>query len=128
MKSKTSDTANILGKVGEDFSAKYLEKQGYKIIDRNYKIRTAEIDIIAEKDNTIIFVEVKTRSNIRHGFPVEAVNLRKQKRIIQAASVFLQDEKYFDFNCRFDVIEVYSVGDELNLRHIENAFEVTSDF
>jgi len=121
MKPKTSDTANILGKVGEDFSAKYLEKQGYKIIDRNYKIRTAEIDIIAEKDNTIIFVEVKTRSNIRHGFPVEAVNLRKQKRIIEGASVFL-------FNCRFDVIEVYSVGDELELRHIENAFEVTSDF
>jgi len=71
---------------------------------------------------------VKTRSNIRHGFPVEAVNLRKQKRIIEGASVFLQDEKYFDFNCRFDVIEVYSVGDELELRHIENAFEVTSDF
>ena len=128
MKSKTSDAANILGQVGEDFSAEYLEKQGYKIIDRNYKIRTAEIDIIAELDKTIIFVEVKTRSNIRHGFPIEAVNLRKQKRIIQAASVFLQDEKYFDFNCRFDVIEVYSVGGELKLRHIENAFEVTSDF
>lgn len=123
-----SETANILGKVGEDFSAKYLEAQGYKIIDRNYKIRTAEIDIIAEKDNTIIFVEVKTRSNIRHGFPVEAVNLKKQKRIIQAASVFLQDEKYFDCACRFDVIEVYSVSDELKLRHIENAFEVTSEF
>ena len=72
MKSKTSDAANILGQVGEDFSAEYLEKQGYKIIDRNYKIRTAEIDIIAELDKTIIFVEVKTRSNIRHGFPVEA--------------------------------------------------------
>lgn len=123
-----SETAKILGQVGEDFSAKYLEERGYKIIDRNYKIRSAEIDIIAEKDNTIIFVEVKTRSNIRHGFPVEAVNLRKQKRIIQAASVFLQDEKYFDFACRFDVIEVYSIADELKLRHIENAFEVTSDF
>ena len=123
-----SETAKILGQVGEDFAAKYLEKNNYKILDRNYKIRAAEIDIIAEKDNAIIFVEVKTRSNIRHGFPVEAVDLKKQKRIISAASVYLQDEKYFDFNCRFDVIEVYSVGDELKLRHIENAFEVTSEF
>ena len=123
-----SDATKILGKAGEDFAAKYLESRGYKIIDRNYKIRAAEIDIIAELDNTIIFVEVKTRSSIRHGFPVEAVDLRKQKRIIKAASVFLQDEKYFDFNCRFDVIEVYSIKNELKLRHIENAFEVTSDF
>ena len=123
-----SDATKILGQAGEDFSAKFLESRGYKIIDRNFKIRSAEIDIIAEKDNTIIFVEVKTRSNIRHGLPVEAVNLKKQKRIITAASVFLQDEKYFDFNCRFDVIEVYSVDDELKLRHIENAFEVTSEF
>ncbi len=123
-----SETANVLGKAGEDFAAEYLEKNNYKIIDRNYKIRSAEIDIIAELDGEIIFVEVKTRSDIRHGFPVEAVNLQKQKRIIQAASVFLQDEKYFDFNCRFDVIEVYSVGRELKLRHIENAFEVTSEF
>ena len=123
-----SDATKILGKAGEDFAASYLEKNNYKIIDRNYKIRTAEIDIIAEIDKTIIFVEVKTRSNIRHGFPVEAVNLKKQKRIIKAATVFLQNEKYFDFNCRFDVIEVYSVGGELKLRHIENAFEVTSEF
>ena len=123
-----SDATKILGQAGEDFAAKFLESRGYKIIDRNFKIRSAEIDIIAEKNNSIIFVEVKTRSNVRHGFPVEAVNLKKQKRIISAASVFLQDEKYFDFNCRFDVIEVYSVDDELKLRHIENAFEVTSEF
>ena len=119
---------STLGKVGEDLATKYLENHGYKIIDRNYHIRSAEIDIIAEKDNVIIFVEVKARSDIRHGLPVEAVDFRKQKRIIRAASVFLQDEKYFDFACRFDVIEVYAVGKNFKINHIENAFEVMEEF
>ena len=123
-----SDKSKILGQIGEDLAAKFLEDHGYKIVARNYKIRSAEIDIVVEKDMTIIFVEVKTRSNIRHGLPAEAVDIRKQKRIIEAASVFLQDEKYFDYACRFDVIEVYSTGENFKIRHIENAFEVISDF
>ena len=123
-----SDKSKILGQIGEDLAAKFLEDHGYKIVSRNYKIRSAEIDIVVEKDMTIIFVEVKTRSNIRHGLPAEAVDIRKQKRIIEAASVFLQDEKYFDYACRFDVIEVYSTGENFKIRHIENAFEVISDF
>lgn len=123
-----SEASKILGQVGEDLAAKFLEKHDYKIVARNYKIRSAEIDIIAEKNLTIIFVEVKTRSNIRHGLAVEAVNLRKQKRIIEAASVFLQDEKYFDYACRFDVIEIYSVGENFKVNHIENAFKIVSDF
>ena len=123
-----SDTSKNLGKIGEDIAAKYLVAHDYKILERNYHIRTAEIDIIAEKDNEIIFVEVKARSNVRHGLPVEAVNLRKQKRIIEAATVFLQDENYFDCACRFDVVEIYSAGKNFKVRHIENAFEVVSDF
>lgn len=123
-----ADFIKILGDAGENFAAKFLGEQGYKIIAQNFRVRTAEIDIIAELDDEIIFVEVKTRSNTRRGLPAEAVNLRKQKRIIQAAGVFLQDEKYFDRACRFDVIEVYSDGKEFKIRHIENAFEVTSDF
>ena len=123
-----TDLNKILGDAGENFAAEYLEKNGYKILAKNFRVRTAEIDIIAELDEKIIFVEVKTRSNTRRGLPAEAVNLRKQKRIIQAASVFLQDEIYFDRACRFDVIEVYSDGAEFKIRHIENAFEVASDF
>jgi len=120
--------SNRLGKAGEDFAAKYLEDCGCKIIVRNYRIATAEIDIIAEFEGEIIFAEVKTRSSVRNGLPIEAVDLRKQKRIIQAAGVFLQDEKYFDCACRFDVIEVYVTGKNFSLRHIRNAFEVTSEF
>ena len=118
----------ILGDAGENFAAEYLEKNGYKILAKNYRTDFAEIDIIAELGEEIIFVEVKTRSNTRRGLPAEAVNLRKQKKIIGAASVFLQDEIYFDRACRFDVIEVYSDGTEFKIRHIKNAFEVTSDF
>ena len=117
-----------LGQAGEDFAAKFLESKGYKIIEKNFRIRFAEIDIIAELNDEIIFVEVKTRSNTRCGLPAEAVDLRKQKKIIQAASVFLQDDKFFDRPCRFDVIEIYSSGKNFEVRHIENAFEITSEF
>ena len=113
-----------LGNAGENFAASYLESRGYKILAKNFRVRSAEIDIIAELDDVIIFVEVKTRSSIKHGLPIEAVNFRKQQKIIEAAGVFLQDEKYFDKACRFDVIEIYSDGVKFSARHIENAFEV----
>ena len=118
-----SDTTKNLGNTGENIAAKFLENRGYKILDRNYRIRSAEIDIIAELDSTIIFVEVKTRKNLNHGNPAEAVNLRKQKKIIEAASVFLQDERFSDCACRFDIVEVYSEGKSFKVNHIENAFE-----
>ena len=121
----TARTKN-LGNAGENFAANYLESRGYKIITKNFRVRSAEIDIIAEKDDVIIFVEVKTRSSTKHGLPIEAVNFRKQQKIIDAASVFLQDEKYFDKACRFDVIEIYSDGVKFSARHIENAFEVNT--
>ena len=123
-----SDATKKLGNAGENLAATFLENHGYKILEKNYRIRTAEIDIIAEKDGAIIFVEVKTRSNIRKGTPAEAVNLRKQKKIIEAASVFLQDENFCECACRFDVIEIISAGKDFKINHIENAFEVTSEY
>lgn len=115
---------NAKGKLGEDFAANFLEAKGYSIIARNFRIRSAEIDIIAKADDVIVFVEVKARSNIRHGLPSEAVTLRKQKKIIEAASVFLQD--FPDYACRFDVVEVYLTGEHIKeVNHIENAFEVS---
>ena len=117
-----------VGKFGEDCAAQFLEAEGYTIVARNFRIRSAEIDIIAQRDNLIVFVEVKARSNIRHGLPSEAVNFRKQKKIIEAAGVFLQDEKFCDCACRFDVVEVYLNGERVEeINHIENAFEVTQE-
>ena len=116
---------NAKGKLGEDCAANFLEAKGYSIVARNFRIRSAEIDIIAQIDNVIIFVEVKARSDIRHGLPSEAVTLRKQKKIIEAAGVFLQNERFCDCACRFDVVEVYLRGEQVEeINHIENAFEV----
>ena len=116
------------GAFGEDCAAKFLEDKGYTIVARNFRIRSAEIDIIAQIDDVIVFVEVKARSSIRHGLPVEAVTIRKQKKIIKAAGVFLQDEKFCECACRFDVVEVYLRGEGVEeINHIENAFEVTQN-
>ncbi|MBR3051619.1 MAG: YraN family protein [Selenomonadaceae bacterium] len=118
----------IFGRLGEDCAAKFLEAQGYTIVARNFRIRSAEIDIIARRDDVLVFVEVKARSDIRHGLPSEAVTFRKQKKIIEAAGVFLQDENFSECACRFDIVEVYLRGDCVEeINHIENAFEVEQD-
>lgn len=122
-------TQKTLGKLGEDCATNFLEAAGYTIVARNFRIRSAEIDIIAQSGSIIVFIEVKARSSIRHGLPSEAVNLRKQKKIIEAASVFLQDEKYCDCACRFDVVEIYLRGEHVEeINHIETAFEVAQEF
>ena len=118
----------IVGKLGEDCAAKFLEAKGYTIVARNFRIRSAEIDIIAQTDGVLVFAEVKARSDIRHGLPSEAVTLRKQKKIIAAAGVFLQDEEFCNCACRFDVVEVFLCGTEVaKINHIENAFEVAQE-
>lgn len=120
--------SNVKGKLGEDCAAKFLEANGYEIVTRNFRIRSAEIDIIARANNLLVFVEVKARSNVRYGLPVEAVNLRKQRKIIEAASVFLQDENFCNCACRFDIVEVYLRGELVKkINHIENAFEVIQE-
>ena len=113
-----------LGVNGEEFAARFLESMGYRIVERNYRIRSAEIDLIVEKNNLIAFVEVKTRKNKKFGRPAEAVTLSKQKKIIEAASVFMQREEYARSGCRFDVIEIFYEGGDWHLNHIESAFEV----
>ena len=117
-----------LGQFGEDCAANFLAEKGYTIISRNFRIRSAEIDIIARTGDVIVFVEVKARSNIRHGLPAEYVDFRKQKKIIEAASVFLQDENFCDCACRFDVVEIFFFAERVEeINHIENAFEVMQE-
>lgn len=108
----------VLGVSGETLACNYLKKKGYKLIERNYKNKIGEIDIIASKKNMIVFVEVKTRETTMFGNPSEAVDYHKQNKIRKVSKRFLQENKLTDVPCRFDVIEV--VGDKIN--HIENAF------
>lgn len=108
----------LLGRVGENKAVEFLEKQGYTVIERNYKTKLGEIDIIVKKDDTIVFVEVKTRSNDLYGSPSEAVGYEKQRKYVKVASEYLLKQKTKDQSCRFDVIEI--INDEIN--HIIDAF------
>lgn len=94
----------ILGDKGERIACKELKKKGYKILEKNYRIKLGEIDIIAQDGDTLVFVEVKTRSSDEYGTPAEAVDKHKQKRIRQVAASFLLKHKYKDTECRFDVV------------------------
>ena len=123
MRETNEDGSEMDGSTGESLAAKHLEQHGYNIIGRNYRSRYGEIDIIAEKGEYIVFVEVKARSQGFAGLPREAVDLRKQKKIIKTALMYLlQTNK--NAQPRFDVIEVNQTGREYNINHIENAFDL----
>lgn len=121
---KKFSTQNI-GEMGEEYTVKFLEKKKYKILERNYRKRYGEIDIIAENKNYIVFVEVKTRHKDSMTSAADAVNRQKQIRIIKTASLYLAENETEKF-CRFDVCEVYINSDNLKLvdiNYIEAAFE-----
>jgi putative endonuclease len=109
-----------IGLRGEEVAANFLEKKGYKILYRNWSFLHKEIDIIAEYNNELIIVEVKTRKADSLISPLEAVNLRKQRFIIDAANTFIQQHDV-NLEVRFDIITVV-YGYNLEIEHIENAF------
>ena len=114
-----------LGAAGEAAAAAHLQGKGWRILARNFRIRSAEIDIVADDRGTVVFVEVKTRSSTRFGTPGQAVNRRKQEKIIRAAQIFLRQERLEGCPCRFDVVEVYvHPGGTLSIRHLPGAFEL----
>ncbi len=117
----------ITGKCGEDIAAEFLKKKGYKIIERNYRNKIGEIDIIAKGKNDLVFVEVKTRRSDKFGTPSEAVTYYKKQRIVTCAKMYLM-KKPTNLNIRFDIIEVYGGFDGSNftfenINHFEQAFE-----
>lgn len=108
-----------IGKLGEELATKYLMKNDYKIIDRNFECRQGEIDIIALENNEIVFIEVKTRTSLKYGDAVEAVNLVKQKHIIKSAQYYIY-KKHLERNyIRIDVIEVYIYNKIYKINHIK---------
>lgn len=96
-----------VGREQEERAAVFLEEQGYRIIQRNYNCRVGEIDLIASHQGYLVFVEVKYRSRNRSGYPEEAVDVKKQRRISRAASWYLMEQGLsMDTPCRFDVAAV----------------------
>jgi len=113
------------GKLGEDEAEKYLIKNNYEMIERNFRCRFGEIDMIAKDLNKkeMVFIEVKTRNNKAYGVPAEAVNFYKRKHIIKSAKYFIRINKLEDEYIRIDVIEVYvSKNAACKINHIEQAF------
>ena len=113
------------GAWGEDCAAAYLRRHGYRILVRNYSCRFGEIDLIAEKDGVLLFVEVKLRTNLQYGAPREYVTVKKQEKLRAAALLYLSGRE-LDVPARFDVAEVYtdvrhSAG-KTRIAYIENAF------
>ena len=111
---------NDKGNWGEEVAAKHLIKKGYKILKRNFIFDKAEIDIIAEHKNTLVIVEVKTRSNDFYGSPTDAISNKKIKLIIHAAEAYLNQNE-IDLETRFDVISVVG-STPVKIDHIEDAF------
>ncbi len=108
------------GKLGEDIALNYLINNNANILETNYRIKSGEIDIIAKIDEEIVFIEVKSRSNIKFGYPSEAVDNKKIRKIINTAKYYILKHNLNNISIRFDVIEIYLKDKKIN--HIVNAF------
>ena len=112
---------NDLGKLGEDLAVEFLEKNGYEILDRNWHFQKAEIDIIAQKNNTLAVVEVKTRSSLEFGLPQDFVKPKKIQLLVKAINEYVTKND-LDLSVRFDIIAIHYSKDAIDIEHIEEAF------
>ena len=108
-----------IGKFGEEVAVRYLIQKDYKIIERNFRCKQGEIDIIAKDKNKLVFVEVKTRSNLNYGTPAESVNRIKLNHILKTANVYLKLKNIKNIFIRFDVVEVYVLKNRCRVNQIK---------
>lgn len=114
--------SHITGRIGEELAINYLQRKGYKIIEKNFQCRQGEIDIIAKDKDEIVIIEVKTRKCLEYGKPAEAVNETKKKHIYKATEYYLYIKKLEKAYIRIDVIEVYIKENKYYINHIKNIF------
>jgi len=117
----TPRNKSTLGEQGETIAAIRLQQHGYKLITKNWRFKHKEIDIIAQKDGEIVFVEVKTRSNTFFEAPSEAVTIKKQRLLVEAANQYMIKNN-IDMEARFDVVSVIISGGNEIVEIMENAF------
>ncbi|OXG09293.1 putative endonuclease [Flavobacterium araucananum] len=116
---------NELGKKGEDLAVDYLQENGYKILERNWTFKKAEIDIIAQKDLFLAVIEVKTRSSLDFGLPQDFVKPKKIQLLIKAVNAYInyrEKDSYDDLNIRFDIIAIHKDGETFAIEHLTDAF------
>lgn len=122
---KKDRTQADVGHAGEEMATAFVEDLGYTVVTRNYRKRFGEIDIVAEDGETLVFIEVKTRSSERFGSPLEAVDARKQLRMARAALDYMASCGQHDRLARFDVVAVRLQPDgPPQIEHIRNAFDL----
>ncbi len=114
-----------LGKKGEDLAVRFLKKRGYQIIQRNYTCKMGEMDVIAKEKDTLVFVEVKTRTSATFGPPQLSVHFSKQNQLSKVALHFLKEKNLNDIRARFDVVAILlgPKGEEIEL--IRDAFDLS---
>ena len=111
-----------LGKTGENLAVEELERRGYAILDRRYRTRRGEIDIVARDGDTIVFVEVRARARAERGTAAESVTAAKQRQLVSMAVDYLARNRLTDRPCRFDVVAIDGVGENLRLTLYPHAF------
>ena len=112
---------NELGKKGEQFAVKHLTDNNYTILERNYRFEKAEIDIIAQKEETLAIIEVKTRSSIAFGNPQDFVKPKQIKRLVKAVDEYIISNE-LDVEVRFDIIAIVKKDEKYGLEHLKDAF------
>ena len=112
---------NKLGDLGEELAVEHLVKNGYDILERNYTYQKAEVDIIAQKGDTLVVVEVKTRSTADFGNPQDFLKPKQIKRLVMAVDAYI-NENDLDVEVRFDIIAIVIEGKTIDLKHLEDAF------
>lgn len=112
---------NELGKKGEQIAVDFLLNKGYRIIARNYRFDKAEVDIIAQKNDILAIIEVKTRSTIDFGNPQDFVKPKQIKNLVKAVDEYVTVND-LDVEVRFDIIAIVKEGKQHNIEHLENAF------
>jgi len=118
------DTRKALGSKGEDLAVQYLKKKGFKVIERNYHCPAGEIDLIVREKNTLVFVEIKTRSSSDYGLPQDAVDRFKQKKMIEVARTYLAEHHLTeDIPARFDVVAIHLTPTGPDIELIKDAFQ-----
>lgn len=115
-------TRKSSGAWGEDLALRYLTRRGYRLVERNYRKRRGEVDLILRYEETLVFVEVKLRRSTGFGDPLEAVTARKQATIRSLAEQYLADNQPDYDTVRFDVVGILATDTGTRIEHIEDAF------
>ena len=112
------------GELGERIAERWLRRNGWRLVQRRFRSGHRDIDLIVERDDTVVFVEVKARRGVRFGDPVEAVNWSKQKELARSASVWIDRHGRPSESYRFDVVGILVEGERVRVRHVPNAFSI----